>query len=281
MSNRIGIFVGAVALALVGAACSNTTQQSVTVTPAALVAESAHATLSQKTADLTLTGAISVAGQKIPLTGSGLANFDTQLMSLDVGTTVSGMSMDIKELLASGKLYMSLKAAGHDFSELTGKEWISLPLPTSADSLYGSDPFAQLKLLEQQGAAVTQLGHKTLDGRTVTGFSIVPSKASMLKGAQDELGKMGFDQSQASQIENAIQSSTPPTITVWFDSSHLLRQTVMSMNMGSVVSGGSFSLEMDVSHYGVPVNITAPSPNDTVSFQQFLQDALKAGSSGG
>lgn len=284
MGNRTGIFAGSVAAALalaaLGGACSNATQQAVTVTPAALVAQSAHATLAQKTANLSLTGTVSVAGQKIPLDGTGLANFDSQLMSMDVGATVSGMSMHIKELLASGKLYMSGQVAGHSFSDLTGKDWISLPIPTSAGSLYGSDPFAQLKLLEQQGATVTQLGQKTLDGRTVTGFSIVPSKASMLKAAQDELSKMGFGQTQASQIQSVIQSSNPPTITVWFDSSHLLRQMVMDMSMGSIASGGSFSMEMDVTHYGVPVNITAPSPSDTVSFQQFLQDAQRAGSSG-
>lgn len=286
MRNRIGTLAGAAAAALALAAltgaCSKTTQESVTVTPAAFVAESAHTTLSQKTADLTLTGTVAVAGHNIPISGTGLADIGSQLMSMDISAVAQGMTLDIKEVLASGKLYMSLKAGGHSFSELTGKQWISLPLPTSADGLYSSDPFAQLKLAEQQGATVTPLGHKTLDGRTVTGFSIVPSKDSMVKGIQDEASKLGFDQYEKSQIETSIQDSAPPTITVWFDDSRLLRQTDVDMTMGAAgASAGSVSLEINFDHYGVPVHITAPSPSDTVSFKQFLQDAQQAGSSSG
>ena len=284
MRNRIGPLAGsiaaALALAALAGACSKTTQESVTVSPAAFVAESAHATLAQKTADLTLAGTVNVAGRTVPVAGTGLADFGSQLMSMDATAKASGMGVEIKELLVSGKLYMNIKAGGHSLSELTGKPWISLPLPTSADSLYNSDPFAQLKLLEQQGATVTPLGHKTLDGRTVSGFSIVPSKASMLKGAESELSNMGFDQSQVSQIENGIQSSAPPTITVWFDNSRLLRQTAMTMNLGTGASAGSFTLQMNFDHYAVPVHIKAPSPSDTVSFKQFLQDVQQAGSSG-
>lgn len=275
-----GATVVAAAVALLAGACSHTAQQSVTVTPAALVAESAQTTLSQKTADITLTGNISVAGHQIPIAGTGAANFTSQLMSLDIKTTVSGMSFDIKELVASGKLYMSGNFGGTSFSALTGKNWISLPVPTSAQGLYGSDPFAQLKVLEQQGAAVTPLGQKTLDGRTVTGYSIVPTKASMIKAAQDELSQLGLDQSQTSQIQNALQQTQPPTITIWVDSSHLLRQMSMALDTGGAMSGVAADMEMNVDHYGVPVNVTAPSPSDVVSFQQFMQDAQKAGSSG-
>lgn len=283
MSKRIRAFAwpvtAAVAAAALAAGCSSTAQQSVTVTPAALVAESAHNTLAQKTADITLSGSVSAAGQHIPITGTGAANFTSQLMSLDLSTTVAGSKISIKELLAAGKLYMSGDFAGVSLSQITGKDWISLPVPSSATDLYGSDPFAQLKLLEQQGATVTPLGQKTLHGRTVTGYSIVPSKASMLKASQDELSQLGFSSSEASQIQSTIESSAAPTITVWFDSSHLLRQTQMSLTMGGALSGGAFSLEMDVDHYGVPVSVTAPAASDTVSFQQFLQDAQKAGSS--
>ena len=279
--SAVAAAVAAVAVALLAGACSHTTQQSVTVTPAALVAKSAQATLSQKTADITLSGNISAAGHQIPIAGTGAANFTSQLMSLDLKATVSGMSFDIKELVASGKLYMSGTFGGSSFSALTGKDWISLPVPTSAQSLYGSDPFAQLKVLEQQGAAVTPLGQKTLDGRTVTGYSIVPTKASMIKAAEEELPQLGLDQSQTSQIQSAIQQTQPPTFTIWVDSSHLLRQMSMALDTGGAMSGVTADIEMTVTHYGVPVNVTAPSPSDVVSFQQFMQDAQKAGSSGG
>lgn len=283
-----GTVIAAASAAVLAGACSGTSMQSVTVTPAQLVAESAHTTLAQKTADLTLSGAISVAGQHVPLQGTGVADFDSHAMSMDVSTSVSGISMKINELLVSGQLYMSGEFSGGSFKDLTGKDWISLPLPTNAQDLYGSDPFAQLKVLEQEGAAVTPLGQKTLGGRTVSGYSIVPTRESMLKAAQGELSQMGFDQSQATQIQNLIQQSQPPTIVAWFDSTHLLRQISMSLSMGGVAAGGSgggsagggsVNMEMDVDHYGVPVHITAPAPSDVVSFKQFLQEAQQAGSS--
>lgn len=271
--------MAAAAAAGLAGACSGTTAQSVTVTPAQLVAESAHTTLAQKTADITVSGAVSVAGHHVPLQGTGIADFASHTMSMDVSASVSGMSMKIDELLVSGQLYMSGNFSGTSFKDLTGKDWISLPLPTNAQDLYGSDPFAQLKVLEQQGASVTSLGQKTLGGRTVTGYSIVPTRASMLKAAQGELSQMGFDQSEASQIQSLIQQSQPPTIVAWFDSSHLLRQMSMSLNMGGAATGGSVNMAMNVDHYGVPVHITAPAPSDVVSFKQFLQDAQQAGSS--
>jgi hypothetical protein len=288
MSIRIGAFgvrsrrwagwaTAALAVAALACACSGTTQQSVTVTPAAVVAESAHTTLAQKTAAVTITGTASVVGHQIPITGNGTADFASQLMSLDVTATFQGTHVNINELLAGGKLYLSGKFAGMSFASLTGKDWISLPLPASAQQLYGSDPFAQLRLLEQQGAAVTPLGEKSLNGRTVTGYSIVPSEASISKAAQGELSQLGLSQSQTSRILSALQSTPPPTITVWFDSSHLLRQTSVNLSMGGALSGSSFVMQMNVDRYGVPVSITPPSPSDTVTFQQFLQDTQKAG----
>ncbi|HVA73580.1 MAG TPA: hypothetical protein VNF71_03355 [Acidimicrobiales bacterium] len=271
--------VAAVGVTALAGACSRATTQSVTVTPAALVAESAHTTLDQKTADLTLSGTISVAGQHLPLTGTGAADFVSQAMSLNLSTKVSGQSINIKELLASGQLYMGGNFGSSSFADLTGKDWVSLPVPSSGQDIFGSDPFAQLKVLEQQGASVTPLGQKTIDGNSTTGFSIVPTKASMLKAATTELSQMGFDSSQASQIQSAIQQMQPPTITIWLDSSHLVRQMSVNLDMGAVSSGSSVVMNLNVDHYGVPVNISAPPSSDVVSFKQFLQDVQQAGSS--
>ena len=282
MGKRIGTFAAGASAALAvmvsAGACSNGTQQSVTVTPAALVAESAHNTLAQKTADMTLTGNISVAGQNVPLTGSGAVDFTRDAMSFAAKETVRGVTISFRFLAASGTGYMSFSANGMDFSALTGKKWISLPLPTSAQGMLGSDPLAEFRILEQRGDTVTPLGQKTLNGTRVTGYSVVPSRASMQKAAQQEFSKLGLDSSQTAQLQQTLAQMQPPTFSVWLDGSHLLREASVDLNFGSALSA-SGSVYMDFDHYGAPVNIAVPSPSETVNFQQFLQDVQKARSS--
>lgn len=284
MRYRIGTFAGciaaALALAALTGACSNTTQESVTVTPAAFVAESAHATLAQKTADVVLGGSVSAAGMSVPLKGTGQVDFGTNAMSLDATETVHGHAIHLQVVQASGKGFMNISADGHSLSDLTGKPWIELPMSSSPLGLIGSDPAAQLRILEQQGATVTPLGHKTIDGMSTTGYSIVPSKETVQKSIQDAVSQMGLTPEQLSQIQDAMQQLQPPTFTVWFDSSHLLRQMSVLLSLGGAV-GASGSVEMNFVHYGTPVHIATPPESDAVSFQQFMQDAQGAGSSGG
>lgn len=276
---RFSVVVAGIGLLSVASACSGTTTQAVSVTPAALVSESAHTTLAEKTADVTLTGTISAAGQHIPMNGSGVADFTTHAVSATISASFQGMSMHLKELMVDGQVYMGGTVGPVSFSQLTGKDWVSLPVSSSDPNLFGSDPLAQLQLLEQQGSTVTPIGTKTIDGHTATGYTIVPSREAMAKGAQKIVSQMGLDPSEASQIQSRIDQMQPPTLTAWFDSSHLLREISVDLNMGGGL-GLSGSVVMDFTHYGVPVNVTAPPPSDVTSFRQFLQDAHQAGSSG-
>lgn len=278
---RFSVVVAGIGLLSAVSACAGGTTQAVSVmTPAALVSESAHTTLAEKTADITLTGTISAAGQHIPMNGDGVADFTTHAVSATISASIQGMNMHLKELMVDGQVYMGGTMGPVSFSELTGKDWVSLPVSSSANqNLFGSDPLAQLQLLEQQGSTVTPIGKKTIDGHTATGYTIVPSRDAMVKGAQKIISQMGLDPSEASQIQSRIAQMQPPTLTAWFDSSHLLREISVDLNMGGGL-GVSGSVVMDFTHYGVPVNVTAPPSSDVVSFQQFLQDAHQAGSSG-
>lgn len=275
---RFGVVVAGIGLASAVAACSGSTTQAVSVTPAALVAESAHTTLTQKTADLTLSGTISAAGQDIPMNGNGVADFTTHALSMTLSASFQGVSMHLKELLVGGQVYMGGTMGPVSFSQLTGKDWVTLPVSTSDQNLFGSDPLAQLQVLEQQGSTVTPIGQKTIGGHPATGYTIVPSRDAMLKGAEQAISKMGLDPSKASEVRNAVEQMQPPTITAWFDSSHLLREISVNLDMGGSLGVGG-SIGMDFTHYGVPATVTAPPASDVASFKQFLQDAQRAGSS--
>lgn len=275
----MGVVAAGIGLASAATACSNTTTQAVSVTPAALVAESAHTTLTQKTADVILSGTISAAGQHIPMHGDGVADFTNHALSMTISASFQGVNMHLKELLAGGQVYMGGTMGPVSFSQLTGKDWVTLPVSSSNQNLFGSDPLAQLQVLEQQGSTVTPIGQKTIDGHTATGYTIVPSRDAMLKAAQQAISKMGLDPSKAAEIQNAVEQMQPPTITAWFDSSHLLREISVNLDMGGSLGVGG-SVVMDFTHYGVPATVTAPPPSDVASFKQFLQDAQQAGSNG-
>ena len=277
---RFGVVVAGIGLLSAAAACSGGTTQAVSVTPAALVAESAHTTLTQKTADISITGSISAAGQHIPIHGDGVADFTTHAMSITLAATFQGMNMHLKELMAGGQAYMGGTVGPVSFSQLTGKDWVALPVSSSDQNLLGSDPLAQLQILEQQGSSVTPIGTKTIGGHTATGYTILPSRDAMVKGAQQVVAKMGLSPSVAAQVESTVQQMPIPTITAWFDSSHLLREISVNLSLGGGLGIGG-SVVMDFTHYGVPVSVNAPPPSDVTSFQQFLQDAQQAGSSGG
>lgn len=268
-------FAAAAGIALVTGACSNT--QNLSVSPAAYVERSAQTTLAQKTADITISGSMQAAGQTIPMNGTGETNFTAGTVLMNFSITASGASIQLKELVAGGNVYLGGNFAGETIQQLTGKTWAELPFNLSSSEVGSGDPVAELRLAASKGGTVTPLGTQTIDGRSVTGYSVVPSKAAMIAEAQKVLAQSGFSASEQAAANQAVQQMTPPTIELWFDSSDLIRRESLSLQTGgSLAMTGN--LLIDFTHYGVPVQIGTPAASDVVSYQQFLQDAQNQGS---
>jgi hypothetical protein len=253
---------------------SSPDQTQTLASPAAFVTHSAEQTLAGHTSDLTVSGAISLAGKSVTVNGTGEMNFDTNAMALDLRMASSSLSFEEKEVLVGGNFYYGISVNGSSFAKLTGgRDWIQTPVQQSEDAnLAGSDPLSSLSVLEQQGSTVRPLGSKTIDGVTCTGYAVTPSLQAMITATREEDAKLGASSAVTGQDLQQVRNTPPPTITIWSDAHALIHEISISLPINVQGSTGSGALVMDFSHIGAPVSITAPPPSDTISYSSFLQN---------
>jgi hypothetical protein len=240
--------------------------------PANFVVSSTQTTLSQHSADITISGTLGAAGQTIPVSGTGAANFDTNAFQANLSFAKGSSSFEEQELVADGQLYFGLTVDGQNMSAVTGgPEWINVPVPDQDASSLGAgnvDPLDQLKLLEQKGATVTPEGTSTIDGATVSGYSVTFSPAELQHASQQELQTLGLPQSDGQKIIDELGSAD---LHLYFDGGGLLRRESVSLGGGSSTVSGD--VQFDFANYGTSVNIQPPASNDVIGFSQFEKEA--------
>ena len=250
--------------------------------PAAFVVSSTQTTLNQRTADVTYSGTVSADGQNVPLSGTGQVDFDTNTFSATLNENVSSTTIAVRELIASGQFYMGMTIDGQDMSQFTGgAHWVGLSLPDQASAgglgAANVDPIDQLKALEQKGATVTSLGTKSIDGTTVSGYSVTPTRQEVDNEIQQEVQQNKIAAVTAQQMEQAGNLLGSFTTEVWIDGSGLVRQENVNIAGGS--AGIAAKATVSFQNYGTPVSIAPPAPSDVISFNQFLNDLKAAQSS--
>jgi hypothetical protein len=242
---------------------------------AAFVQSASQTTLAQSTADIVISGNVSVGGDDVPITGSGAAVLtDAQQFAATVSFTASGVSFQEKEVLTDGHFYMGIESGGQDISSiLPGKHWVEIPVPVGGGGSSGtgtSDPIAQLQLLAANGNQVAALGTKVIDGETDSGYAVTITRQNVLNGIQKFNVSSGLDAAAQKQLSQAAQNTPIPTIDVWFDSSKLLRRMSVAMNQVENGQAVSVNLDMDFESYGTPVSISAPLADYVATYNQFL-----------
>lgn len=280
---RAGLLMTAAVIAVAGAVtavmiATRPGPPTVRMSPAAFVIQSAQRTLSARTADVTISGSLSLAGQSIPIHGTGQTDFSANSLWLNTSYRIAGHAVVEKEVETNGNLYMSVSSGGQDYSKLTGgREWIQAPVHQQGGSanLGGASPASSLAVLKQHGNTVRTLGTKVVGGVTCTGYSVTPGRQAMIAAARQESAKLGLRGASESEALQAIGSMLQPKITVCFDAQGLLRQ--MSMRLGMQLQAGSSkdafdaTMVMNFTNYGTPVRISAPPPSDTISYSSFLK----------
>jgi hypothetical protein len=244
-----------------------------TTSPAAFVTQSAQHTLAESTATMTLSGTMQTAGRDVALVGTGETDFRTGATQMNMGFTASGQTVSEQVIVVGGNFYLAMSLNGKGLAQLIGggRDWTELPVAQAGpEDLSGSDQLASLSELEQQGNTVQALGTKTIDGVLCTGYTVTPSRQAMLAAMRDESARLGLSTAMTSQFSSVIASLSPPTYIVWFDGQGLLRQMGVNWQM-TTLDGASTSLVVAFSHYGSPVDITAPAPSDTISYSSLLQ----------
>jgi hypothetical protein len=248
------------------------------IAPAAFVTRAAQRTLSQSTADVTMSGTVQLSGQTLAMGGNGQVDFATNAMLLNVGASLSDGSMTETELLVGGNLYLQMSSDGHNlFAVAGGRPWLEIPFSQSASrTVVNGSPASSLSLLRQNGARVTPLGPRIIGGQTCDGYSVTPSSQAMLAAAKAEYTQLGLSPALTNAALQAVQAQTPPTITAWFAAQDQLAcQLSIYLQLGAPTQAGSGVVQMVVTftHYGVPVQVIAPASSDTTSLQQLQKAA--------
>jgi hypothetical protein len=248
--------------------------------PAAFVTGAAQRTLSQSTADVTMSGTVRLSGQTLAMGGNGQVDFATNAMLLNVGANMSDGSMTETELMAGGDLYLQVSSDGHNlFAAAEGRPWLEIPFsqPGSQTAVNGS-PASSLSLLRQNGARVTPLGPASIGGQTCNGYRVTPSRRAMLAAAKAEYAKLGLSPALTNAALAALPAATPPAITAWFGSQDQLAcQLSINIQLGAPTASGSgvAQMAMTFTHYGVPVQVIPPPSSETTSLQQLAKAARR------
>ena len=244
------------------------------VAPAVFVVSSATTTLHQHSADITISGSVSANGQTVPIDGTGFADFDQDAFSANLTMNSPAGALGEDEIAVGGHIYLSVGADGVSVSQITGgPHWVDVPVSEQDSSQLGTgnvDPLVQLGVLAHQGATVTPLGTSTLEGVTVSGYSVTTSQAEEQQALQQGVQTGQIPQSAVPMMEQEMQAIGTPTMDVYFDSSRLLRK--LSVTFGGGSSPVSASVQMTFADYGTTVSIGPPASTDVISYDQFLQD---------
>lgn len=254
---------------------------------ASLVQAATNKTLGERTADMTLTGNVTVAARSIPISGSGEIDFRNDDAIMSVNVSEDGVQTDMKELLVDHEMYMSISSDGRSLASLLGgKSWIEVQIPQISDGVSlgssGMDPVSDLHLLAARGAKVTSLGTSTTDGVRETGYHVVIGRQTMLGLIGGELKSPSLQPSLKKEIEAFEKGFNGYTMSVWVDSAtNLLARANVDISLSVPGSASSVSghVTMLLNHYGTPVHVSAPPANQVEQFSQFADGLLSGGGS--
>jgi len=136
----------------------------------AAVAAAANSALAGGSADVTLTGSGSAAGNTFSMTGTGSIDFAQGAMQMSVDLTEGAQQLSGQVIYQNKMIYVNLGSVINEID--AGKSWVSmspgqLSSPGGASSLgwfnaLSSDPAAALRALRQEGNAAAGRGGRTL-----------------------------------------------------------------------------------------------------------------------
>jgi hypothetical protein len=240
----------------------------------AAVALALNSTLSNKTADLTVTGTVGVGSAGVNVTGTGVVDFTQNAAQLALNTSVHGNQVTEGEVTVGDTIYLNLGALVSQ--ELPGKSWISVGLGQlnqggSASplgiggGLSTNNPAAILKILGQHGNTVTALGQSTINGTTVQGYSVEVDPADV----RAEIASAHLP----TWMKQSVSTSGNLDISyrVFIDGTGNLYR--MTTDLSVPVDGQSLNgvISMDFSNFGTATDIDAPPAEQVAPYQTFLQ----------
>jgi hypothetical protein len=282
----------AVAVAF-GAGCGNASGQKVVVdaTPAAM-RKSAEATLDKGTERIDMTIGMSMLGQDVSMTGTGVMDPPHKRFQLDLDVkdlftkllqgknvppeVASTFDQPMTEIMDGTVIYMHFpllaKVGG------SGKEWMKVDLAAANSSIgnllggsgsgaFGSDPTAFLQFLEGTGN-VSKVGTEEVRGVTTTHFSGSYTLNDALTSLPADRRQKVEDAYSGLGLPDSARNADIP-FDAWVDADGLVRKIEMTIDAATFAPSGKtplgkMSISMELYDFGTTVNITTPSEDEVV-----------------
>jgi len=234
---------------------------------AAAVSDAVATSTAGHSAHVVETGSVDVGGTTVSISATGGIDFARSAAQLAVSGSVAGHQITETAIFVNGTAYFDIPAIG---TVEPGKKWVSidLSLPTGANYTGGIDPGVNpgewMPLLAAQGDQVTPLGPSTVDGTAVQGYtvSVSPSKV------QADLASSSLPSWLRSLLSHVSVGSF--SFKVYIDGTSLLRRITVTSEESLDSKTAQINESLVYSDYGTPVNASAPTPSQVVTFQQIL-----------
>jgi hypothetical protein len=225
------------------------------------VATAADTTAKAGSAEFGLAGSMSVAGQTIPINGSGAIDMRSQAMRMSMSMPMPGFGpMDVEEIFNGTTFYMRFPSALTQ--RLGGKQWMKFDLQALGKTS-GID-FKELMKTNQSNPADFLQALRGVGSSTVVGEENIGGAPTKHYRATIDLNKAAErigDKRTVDSIKQLFSASglTSIPIDVWIDRAGRVRRESMKL------STAQFAMDMTISYtrFGVPVD-TTPPPADQV-----------------
>ena len=239
------------------------------------VAKAAEATRSAGTAQLTLSGTIETAGQRLPMTGEGTVSTRNDGEGrLTMTISHGGEHRSIDEIISKGAIYMGgdLLAKKIPF----GKKWMRIDILKVLKE-HGADPsqFDQgggsaTKALDYLNGAddVKKVGTEQIRGVQTTHYHAVID----YNKAADEIK----DEQFRSMMKKSLGDNATQPADVWVDAKNRIRRSRMVMP----VAQGKMEMTMDYLRFGVLLNTDPPPSDDVFDATKLVEKQIEAQGNG-
>lgn len=223
------------------------------------VAKAADVTSKAGSAAVHFTATMSVGGQSIPMTGTGVvATRAPAQAQMTMTFPIAGNQMRMREVIVDRRMYMS--GGPLEGKVPHGKTWMRIDL----FKLLAEQGFDTSRL-DNGGASATQTlgflraaGHSEKVGaETIDGVDVVHYHADI---DMDKAARLIGDAHAQAFMRKAIGSHRTESADVWIDTDDHVRRVKMDVPM---MQGNSMSMTMDLKDFGRPLHITAPPASDT------------------
>jgi hypothetical protein len=207
---------------------------------------------------------VDVEGEPTTVSVDGLSSGDGKTAELTVAMPIVGT---IEERIVDGVIYMNLASFPGAPEDLDGKQWVKLDpaqlddgvLGDLADQSESNSPRQGLEYLQGLSGDVENLGEESVGGRPATHYRASIDYAKVLERLPD---------SSAETRATLSKLGTVPA-EIWIDDHDRVVKMQMTIDGSAFGAGtGTAELTMELSDFGVPVDVQAPPEDEVIDFSE-------------